>query len=574
MLEPKVLQVAIDGVIVYFQSNGTRQPSANDAFAGWIYDIIPELAMGNLPWVLLCLGLVYLGIAFFRGSAMFASSTISSYCTEKAIKQFRDKLFAHLQKVPLTFHATTSTGEIIQKSTGDVDTVRRFMLNQVVDVILLSSVFVFSFWMMASVHLNYALIAIASVPLIVGTAYVFFKKERKVWEKHEAEQDKLTGIAEENLSGIRVVQAFAQEHSEAAKFEAQNRKKLAIGKRHAMLHAFFWPFSDALIHFQIAVSIVAGGYFTLTNQITIGELTSFYTYAIMVTFPMRRLGRVVSQMCMAIVAMERISKIMDEPEEDYTGIEAESLKGDIVFENVWFRYPDAKEDEFVLQDVNFNIAAGQEVALMGPTGAGKSTVIALLTRFFEPTKGQIFLDGKPLDLYSKTYLREQIGVVLQKAFLFSTTIKGNIAYTQTQANEDEIIEAAKAASIHQIMDVFPEGYDTLVGEKGVALSGGQKQRVTLARTLLESTDILVLDDSTSAVDTDTEYNIQMALKKRVKDKTTIIIAHRITAVQRADKIIVIEKGKITAEGSHYELTQKEGFYRNIYEVQAAMEAEL
>ncbi|MEZ4884943.1 MAG: ABC transporter ATP-binding protein [Chitinophagales bacterium] len=574
MLEPKVLQVTIDGVIVYFQSNGTQQATTNDTFAQWIYNIIPDLTMGNLVWVLLCLGLVYLGIAFFRGASMFASSAISSYCTEKAIKQFRDKLFAHLQKVPLTFHATTSTGEIIQKSTGDVETVRRFMLNQVVDVILLSSIFVFSFWMMASVHLTYSLIAIASVPIVVGTSYIFFRKEQKVWEKHEAEQDKLTGIAEENLSGIRVVQAFAQEDSEIEKFESQNQRKLTIGKKHAMLHAFFWPFSDTMIHFQIAASIMAGGYYALTNQITVGELTSFYTYAIMVTFPMRRLGRVVSQMGMAMVAMERISKIMDEPEEDYSGIEGGGLKGEIVFKNVWFQYPDAKENEYVLQDVSFKIAAGQQVALMGPTGAGKTTIIALLTRFFEPTKGEIFLDGKSLQLYSKTYLRKQIGLVLQKAFLFSTTIKGNIAYTQTRVDEDEIIDAAKAASIHDIMHVFPEGYDTLVGEKGVTLSGGQKQRVTLARTLLESTDILVLDDATSAVDTETEYNIQMSLKEKVKDKTTIIIAHRITSVQRADKIIVIEKGKVTAEGNHLELSKKPGFYRNVYEVQAEMEAEL
>ena len=211
---------------------------------------------------------------------------------------------------------------------------------------------------------------------------------------------------------------------------------------------------------------------------------------------------------------------------------------------------------------------------MGPTGAGKSTIIALLTRFFEPTKGEIFIDGKPLTHYSKPFLRRQIGVVLQKTFLFSTTIKGNIAYTQKEFNEDDIIDAAKAASIHDIMHVFPEGYDTLVGEKGVTLSGGQKQRVTLARTLLEEADILVLDDATSAVDTETEYNIQMSLKNKVEGKTTIIIAHRITAVQRADKIIVIEKGKVAAEGSHHELSQKPGFYQKVYEVQAEMEADL
>lgn len=575
MLEPKILQIAIDGVILVFQSGGEELPNSNDTVAQWIYGLLPALTFSNLTWLLVCLGSMYVIISFVRGAAMFTSSVLTSHSTEKAIKRLRDNIFDHLQGLPLTFHSQNTTGELIQRCTGDVDTVRKFILNQVVDVILMSSIFILSFAMMAAVHLTYALIAITLVPFIMLTSYLFFKKESKIWEEHEAEQDKLTSIVEENLSGIRVVQAFAREDYEIEKFDKQNEAKLAIGKRHAMLHALFWPLSDILIHVQIAMSIFAGGYFALTGQITVGELTSFYTYAIMVTWPMRRLGRVVSQMSMALVAIDRLSTILDEQKENYEGfvLDGKPLKGDVEFRNVWFKYKE-EDEEFVLKNISFTAKSGEKIALMGATGSGKSTIIALLTRFFEPTKGEIFIDGVNIKEFSKAYLRKQIGVVLQKAFLFSTTIKNNIAYANPTAHEDDIIQSAKAACIHEIMDIFPKGYDTMVGEKGVTLSGGQKQRVALARTLLESPDILVLDDATSAVDTETEYYIQQALNTQMQNITTFIIAHRISAVQHAQKIIVLDKGSIVEMGSHEELVQEGGFYQQVYEVQAAMDLEV
>ncbi len=574
MLEPKILQVAIDGVLVFFQSNGTETPTSNDFIAKSIYALLPDLSMNNLSWVLICLGIFFLVISLIRSISRFSSSTITAHATEKATKRLRDNLFSHIQRLPLSKQSELSTGEMIQRCTGDVDTVHRFIGTQVVDIVWMSSIFFISFYMMASVHLLYAFIAIALVPFISLTSYLFFSKEAKVWKEHEAEQDKLTSITEENLAGIRVVQAFAQEAYEKQKFETQNQKALKVGLKRANLHALFWPFSDMLVSLQVTLSVVAGGYFALTNQITVGELVSFYTYAIMVTWPMRRLGRVISQTSMAVVAIDRLSAILDSETEDYGGVTKEDgLKGEVEFKNVWFKYAE-KDESYVLKDVSFKIKAGQIVALIGETGSGKTTIINLLVRFYEPTKGAIFIDGINIKEYSKTYLRKCIGVVLQQAFLFSTSIKNNIAYANLAAEQNDILQAAKDASIHEILDVFSDGYNTVVGEKGVTLSGGQRQRVALARTLLENPDILVLDDTTSAVDTETEYDIQQALVRKMQGITTFIIAHRISAIQHADVIIVLKDGQIVEQGTPQELQQNGGFYQQIYDVQTTLELDV
>ncbi|OWY24611.1 ABC transporter ATP-binding protein [Sphingobacteriales bacterium UPWRP_1] len=573
MLEPKVLQVTIDGVISWYGSGGKEAVAITDSIGRFIFSLLPTLQPQNLLTVLTAIVLVYLFIALLRSATMFVSSAIAAQSTEKAIKRLRDNLFAYLQRLPMSFHITATTGELIQRCTGDVDTVRKFIGTQVVDVVLLSTVFLFSFGMMLNMNVTYALIAVCLVPFIFIQSYIFFKRESTVWEAHEAEQDKLTSLVEENLGGIRVVKAFAREQAEIDRFEKQNRAKLSIGLKHVDLHAQFWPLSDMLFHLQITLSILAGGYFTLNNQITVGELTAFYSYIVMVSWPMRNIGRVLSQMSMALVAIERLSAIMDAPAEDYSGITNAAVKGQVAFRNVWFKYPGT--DLYVLKDVSFTVEPGEQVALMGPTGAGKSTIIALLSRFYEPEKGEIFLDGININKYSKEFLRSNIGVVLQKPFLFSTTIKRNIAYVNPEAEEEKLIEAAQAASIHEIIHIFPQGYDTMVGEKGVSLSGGQKQRVTLARTLLETPAILVLDDATSAVDTETEYDIQMALQQYTGNKTVFIIAHRVTSVQHASRIIVLDKGQIVQNGTPAQLQQEEdGFYSRIYQVQVAIENEI
>ena len=573
MLEPKILQITVDGIIVFFQSENPTQPHSNDSVAQWFYNILPELKIDNLGYILFCIALIYIAISLIRGLTMFASSAITAFSTEKAIKRLRDKLFLHIQHLPLSFHSTLSTGEMIQRCSGDVDTIRNFIGNQVVEIIRVVAIFSLSFAMIATVSWTYAFIAVAIAPVILILSVVFFKKESQVWEKHEAEQDKLTSIVEENLAGIRVVKAFAKEDFEIEKFDKQNSAKYDIGITHLKLHALYWPISDALFHLQISMSLFFGGYFALNGMITVGEMIGCYTYIIMVSWPMRRIGQIISKMSMAMVAIDRLSQILDEEEEDYSGFDNDNKPfiGDVEFRNVWFKYSDT--EDFVLRAISFKVDAGEKVALLGATGSGKSTLMALLVRFYEPTKGDIFIDGINIKELSKDYLRKRIGVVLQKPFLFSTTIKNNIAYTRPHIEDEEIVEVSKSASIHHIMHVFSDGYDTIVGEKGVTLSGGQKQRVALARTLLEKPDILVLDDATSAVDTETEFDIQNALQEHLGNKTTFIIAHRMTSIQHATKIIVLEKGEIVEEGTHTDLVINGGFYQKVYEVQAAIEAD-
>ena len=576
MFEPKVLQIAIDKIIGYFQSGNTSLNTSGDIITVMFYNILPEIRIENVSMILVHLGLIFLVISLLRGLFMFLSSAITASSTEKATKKLRDRLFSHIQALPIAYHSKTPTGELIQRCTGDVETVRKFASTQIVEVIRMGAIFCGAFFMMFTMNTTYALIAIVLVPIISVGSVIFFRKEGRVWTAHEKEQDKLSIIVQENLSGIRVVKAFAKEKYEINKFAKQNLEKRKWGLKLLKLHTFFWPMTDFIVYTQIAISIFAGGYFTLTNQISVGEFVAFYSYAMLVTWPMRRLGQLVSEMGMTSVAIKRIYSILDSEAEDYAGVKhnGRKLDGNVKFNNVSFRY-NKNADVHVLNGISFSVQKGEKIALLGPTGAGKSTVISLLMRFFEPDNGTISIDGKPLNTYSKEYLRSRIGVVLQKPFLFTTTIKDNIAYSKPSSHIDDVIDYSKAAQIHDIItDIFPESYETVVGEKGVTLSGGQKQRVTIARTLLKNPDILVLDDSTSSVDTETEYEIQKTLKKLMKDKTTFVIAHRITSIQDADRILILDKGKIVESGTHDELIRREGFYKKIFDIQISIEEEI
>ncbi len=574
LLEPKILQIAVDKIIAFFITGKNFQPG-EDTIAGYIYSLLPELKIENASLILVYLGVIFLLIALMRGATMLVSSTISAASTEKAMKKLRDRLFSHLQRLPMKFFGKTPTGELIQRCTGDVETVRKFATMQVTESIRLAAIFTGAFIMMFMVNSTYALIAITLFPVMIVSSFFFFRKEGEIWTKHEAEQDKLTAMVQENLSGIRVVKAFAKENYEIEKFTRQNAEKRRWGLKLLKLHMIYWPGSDVLVYTQLAISLFAGGYFVLNNQLTVGEFTAFYTYASYVTWPMRRLAQLVSEMGMTRVAIERIYSMLDYPQEDYSGSDnnGRELDGNIEFSNVFFKYDDVEEN--ILNGVSLKINAGEKVALLGPTGSGKSTIISLLMKFYEPDSGVIKIDGRDIREYSRAYIRNKIGVVLQRAFLFSTSIRENIAYANPDTHIDEIVESAKVANIHDIInDIFPQSYDTVIGEKGVTLSGGQKQRVTLARTLLKNPDILVLDDSTSAVDTETEFEIQKALRGITKSKTTIVIAHRITSVQDCDRIIVLDKGRVIEQGTHDELISNNGFYKKIFDIQVSIEDEI
>ncbi|RPI17949.1 MAG: ABC transporter ATP-binding protein [Ignavibacteriae bacterium] len=576
MLEPKILQIVVDKVIVFFLSDGKTRMVADDAVSKLIYNFLPEWKLENLSIMLIYLGVIFLVVSLFRGLFSFVSSALSASSTEKAMKKLRDKLFSHIQQLPLEYYSKTPTGELVQRCTGDVETIRKFSSMHVVEVLRLTAVFIGAFTMMALININYALIAVMFVPVIFFGGIFFFRKEGKIWREHEKRQDKLTSIVQENLSGIRVVKAFAKEQYEIEKFTSMNKEKKEWGLKLMGLHRIFWPSSDFFVHLQIAISIFAGGYFALSNTITVGEFVAFYSYATLVTWPMRRVPQLISEMGMTSVAIDRLYSILDTEEEKYEGKinGGKKILGNIEFKDVYFRY-DKNDPHYVLNGASFKINACENIALLGPTGSGKSTIISLLLRFYEPENGTITIDGKNINEYSKTYLRHKFGVVLQKPFLFSTTLKDNIAYVQPDTELDEVIESAKVANIHRIIEeIFPKSYETVVGEKGVTLSGGQKQRVTLARTLLKNPDILVLDDSTSSVDSETEFEIQKALRGIIEDKTTIVIAHRITSIQDCDRIIVLDKGKVIESGTHEELIANNGFYKKIYDIQVSIEDEI
>jgi len=576
MLEPRVLQITVDKIISFFVAKGNVQIAGDDFITRFLYSFLPQIKIENAAVILLSLGGMFIVISLLRSATSFSSSAITAASTEKAVKKLRDRLFLHLQHLPMEYYSKTPTGELIQRCTGDVETVRKFASMQVVESIRMAAIFTGAVYMMMLINVQYALITICTFPIVLIGSFYFFKKESEIWTKHEAEQDKLTAMVQENLSGIRVVKAFAKEKHEIDKFTGQNERKRRWGLRLLKLHSIYWPGSDVMVYLQYAIANFAGVYFVLNNQITVGEYTAFYTYAAFVTWPLRRFAQLISEMGMTSVAIKRIYSILNTKKEDYSGFGnmGRGLFGSIEFDNVFYKYSESDEHN-VLNGVSFRINPGEKVALLGPTGSGKSTIISLLMRFYEAQSGAILIDGKNINEYSRSYLRSKIGVVLQKPFLFSTSLKENIAYVKPDTEMDEVVESAKIANIHDIIvDNFPNAYDTVVGEKGVTLSGGQKQRVALARTLLKDPDILVLDDSTSSVDTETEFEIQKALRGITDGKTIIVIAHRITSVQDCDRIIVLDKGRVIEQGTHDELIKNNGFYKKIFDIQVSIEEEI
>ena len=557
-LEPLVLQVLVDTLLPLLKfSNNTNVETG--PFTVFFIDFLPSLEKNYPSYVyLIAIALIYFGISSIKGSLVFSAKALNASATEYSIKKLRDRIFIHIQKLPMSFFSNSKTGELTQRATGDIDTIRNFVSNQIVEIIRLSAVFLFSFFMIYSENKTFAFVSISLVPITAIASFFFFKKEQKIWRLHEDESDKLNNITQENLSGIRVVQAFANEEFEIGKFEKQNKAKLAIALKHAQMHTIYWPFSDMVVNLQIVLSVLVSAWLTINHTLSLGQFMSFYAYIQMVAFPLRQISRLLSQMGMALVAVERIDDIFNAKIENIEGKTIkDKLLGKIEFKDVSFKYSD--EENFVLKNISFTINPSETIALIGPTGSGKSTLIKLLLRFYEPTKGKIFIDDIDLTKISKTSVREKIGVVLQKAFLFSDPIENNIAYAQ--ANKTNIIETTNMAGLTNIDSVFVNGIETVVGEKGVSLSGGQKQRVSLARTLLSDPDILILDDVTSAVDTTTEKEILKNLQKLAKERTTINITHRLSSLSFADRIIILENGKISDFGKPDELKNNTYFQK-------------
>ncbi|MEA3309126.1 MAG: ABC transporter ATP-binding protein, partial [Chloroflexota bacterium] len=509
--------------------------------------------------------------------------------------RLRNYLFDHVQRLTFTYHDHAKTGGLIQRATSDVDTLRRFYADQAVGIGRIIALFAINWVMVLRMNTRLGWLSVVIMPVVLVMSYFFFGKVSKAYERYQEQEAKLSTILQENISGVRVVKAFARQRYEIDKFEGENKEKYRRGKRLLVMHSLYWPISDILCSGQTLLVMIAGALMTIRGEITLGTYVAVIGMVVWIIWPLRNLGRLIVQVSTGLVSYRRVMEIISETREDMeageTWLAEKELQGEFVFQNVELAYQPAppeedekedKEDESetpepltVLHDISFHVAPGQTVALLGSTGSGKTSIVNLLLRFYDYQAGSITLDGLELREYPKRVLRQRIGIVEQEPFLFSRSIRENIAYgAGREVTAEEVIAAAEAAAVHEVIQTFPKGYDTLVGEKGVTLSGGQRQRVALARTLLKNPSILILDAATSSVDTETEMQIEAALDRQLANRTTFIIAHRIQTVMRADWILVLDKGYIVQQGVHEDLVQEPGLYRETYEIQAQIEEEV
>jgi ATP-binding cassette subfamily B protein len=435
--------------------------------------------------------------------------------------------------------------------------------------------FIINFAALLQLNAALAFISIIAVPFVVLTAILFFRQISKAYEAYQEQDATLSTTLQENLAGVRVVKAFARQDYEMIKFDRDNWEKFTRGKRLLKMHSLFWPASDILCGFQLLGGFFVGALMAINQDISIGTYLAYVGLIVWIIFPMRNLGRLIVNVSTGMVSFGRVVEIIKqdrEPLDEGDFLPQDHIKGDITFEDVGFEY---EAGDQILNNINFHVKSGQAIALLGSTGSGKTTLVNLLPRFYDYTRGKILLDGVELTRYPRRFLRSQIGIVEQEPFLFSRSIRENITYgVGREVSQEEIENAARAAAIHDVILAFKEGYDTLVGERGVTLSGGQKQRVTIARTLLKNPRILILDDSTSSVDTETEAEIRQALDTLMENRTTFIIAHRIQSIMTADLILVMDKGEILQSGRHETLVNQDGFYRKIFEMQTRIDLEL
>lgn len=544
-IEPKIIQLIIDLV------SKTKKISS-DFFIVKFTKLIEQFPTWTMIEKISLLCVIYVILAAIRSGFILWSRAISYKAAEKSIQKFRINIFEHIQKIPMSAFNILNKGELIQRSTGDIDTIKNFISNHTIELIRLFALFTFSSIMLFQINFTYALCCICLCPLIFYSTYRFFIYEGKVWKQHEDEADKLTNIAQENLNGIRTVKAYNQMESEILKFNIQNETKLKIGLKQIKLHTFFWPFNDFLMYMQTLIFIILGGVFVLDGRLSLGELVAAYTYNSMLSFPIKQAGRVLSQMSMALVAIDRIQDILMIPRESISGNSVRNLAGDIEFKNLSFAYKDGEKN--ILSDLNFKINQGEKLAIMGRSATGKSTLVKLLMRLYEPNKGKILINQIPINSYQLNEYRNRIGYVMQQPILFSMELGHNLSYANDAISIDEKISALHHASFSNYDTILTKGMETEIGERGVSLSGGQKQRLALARTLVKENDILILDDTTSALDKETEKNVLKNLFELYREKTMCIITHRISILNYVDKILILnEHGEIDAFGSLDEL---------------------
>lgn len=558
-LSPKIISITVDSVL-------GNEPAE---LPEWALSLINSLGgfeffRSHLYYVALLLVVLGLLTAIFQ----YCNRVFNAKGAETLVKNMRDSIFTHIDRLPFSWHMKNRTGDIIQRCTSDVDNVKRFLSDQLTAVFRIVIMLCLSLYFMFSMNVKLALVAVAFMPFIIGYSALFHGKIGKRFEVCDENEGILSAIAQENLTGVRVVRAFGRESYEKEKFTKQNEYYTGLWVGLHKTFSIFWSTSDLLSGVWVMCIVVVGAIMCVRGDgMTAGKYIAFISYNAMLMWPIRQLGRMISEMSKTGVSLGRIYQIMSAEEEcDKPDAVTPDMHGDIRFDHVSFAYDGCPE---ILSDINFNIKAGTTLGILGGTGSGKSTLMYLLDRLYDIPEGcgRITIGGVDIADMKAAWVRENVGMVLQEPFLFSKSIAENVGITKENIDLPEIREAARIACLDDTVTSFTKGYDTFVGERGVTLSGGQKQRAAIARLIVQRTPIMVFDDSLSAVDTETDSKIRHALSESLGGSTVILISHRITTLMQAEKIIVLDKGKVAEEGTHEELISKGGLYKQIYDIQ-------
>lgn len=514
------------------------------------------------------ISLFLLALGLIRAFAIYVQIMYVEKASQLIAKDLRNKLYKHILKLPFSFHNITMTGDLMSRATSDVNSIREALGFGILNAFYCITYYLGIMGVLFYLNWKFTLVASATLPILMYVGIRFRSKINPLYEKIQEEIAKFTTIVQENISGIRVVKAFFKEKMEIARFTKQNQVLFDTNMAIVKLQAFYYPFMDFLEAMTVGLVLFYGGRSVIQDKATIGLLVAFSGYLSMLIWPVRLVGFTLSLFQRGDASAGRILKLLSErylPDLGKIKIKPEEIRGEVSFEHVYFNYPGSEES--VLEDINLMAKPGELIALVGTTGSGKSTLVQLIPRFFDVTSGSIKIDGIDIRDIPLSTLRKIVAVVFQETFLFSASIRDNIAFGRPDASFEEIVECAKLAQADEFIMELPNGYDTVVGERGLGLSGGQKQRIAIARALLMNPKVLILDDSTSSVDQETEIKIHKALENLMKGRTTFVVAQRLSTVKRADQIIVLDKGKIVERGTHSELLSKDGYYKRIYDIQ-------
>ncbi len=565
MLTPQIIKIAVDSITQNGENSFSRPILKLIEFLGGMSYIGKHL-------IILSLGLV--AVAVSKSIFEYASIVTHTRASETLIKNMRDSIYKRIQHLPFSWHMKNHTGDIIQRCTSDIETFKFFIAGQLKNILCILFYLLLTLAFMIPMDPLLTLYALIPVPVIIFSSVIFHRKIRRTFRACDETEAKLSNITQENLTGVRVVRAFGKESLEKEKFEKQNDRHAELLISLGSVMGSFQSVSTVLSKIQTMIVVVIGAVFCVSERITPGEYIAFISYKAMLNFPVRMLSRMISEFSKARVSLNRICYIMNaEIETDREGAACADMTGDISFENVSFSYEEGAE---ILKDINLDIKAGTTLGILGGTGSGKSTLLMLLDKLYDLPEGcgKITVGGVDIRDIKTEHLRKNIGMVLQEPYLFSRTIAENIGIADSKINLEEIREAARDACLDDTVAEFSKGYDTFVGERGVTLSGGQKQRAAIARTLTSKAPIMIFDDSLSAVDTETDAKIREALEKRFGSATIIIISHRITTLSKADKIVVMDGGRIIEQGTPEELKNLNGVYKKIYDIQSSTEQEV